>query len=255
MNKWSELEAELDKWADQGLAATFWWRDDDAVRACPELDRLKQESVQAQASLLLAAIPLNVDSTLVKTLESHPNIVIAQHGYAHINHAPRGQESGAWELGLHRGEGAVMNDLQRGHEILSALFEDKFIPVVAPPWNRIDHDLYDPMSKSGYKGVSAYGQCETLEPLDNFIQMNCHCDPIKWKGGARFTGEDKSIMMVCRHLKFRRTNPSKINEATGLLTHHLDMDEDSWGFVSKLAQNINQHCAAKWCHPIDLFNI
>ena len=150
------LEKELDYWAEAGLTATFWWRDDDAVSATAELDRLIHES--QNAGVLLAVIPKHADSSLVDEVIKHQHVIVAQHGYAHINHAPRGQGLGAWELGLHRGQQAVMDDLGRGKEILVSLFEEKFIPVVVPPWNRIDDGLYQHLVDAGYCGVSAFGK-------------------------------------------------------------------------------------------------
>ncbi len=248
----SRLQIELDIWLQAGLSATFWWRDDDAVCASSALDRLI--SASSEAGLLLATIPKQADSSLADAIASHAHITIAQHGYAHINHAPRGQGLGAWELGLHRGEQAVMDDLAQGYEMLSGLFADHLIAVVVPPWNRIDPALYQPLQQSGYCGVSAFGSNQLLEPVSGLIQLNCHCDPINWKTGARFTGTEKSIAMICEHLQSRRNETTRLDEPTGLLTHHLDMDDESWDFVSQLNQVIIEHPAACWCDPKQLFN-
>ncbi len=252
---WNRLNNELDKWADAGQAATFWWRDDDAVEATSELDRLIRESLCVDAPLLLAVIPLHVKSTLKDVVASYDHLTIAQHGYAHINHAPKGQGLGAWELGLHRGKQAVMGDLADGYQILTSMFGDRFIPVVVPPWNRIDSSLFKSMSKFGYRGVSAFGSTDSGKLTNGMVQANCHCDPIKWKGGPRFTGEEKSIAMVCKHLQMQRINVTRIDEPTGLLTHHLDMDEQSWQFVAKLGEMVHSHPAAKWCHPKTIFHV
>ena len=40
MTGWADLDAELDRWKAAGRAATLWWRDDDATRPTPALDRL-----------------------------------------------------------------------------------------------------------------------------------------------------------------------------------------------------------------------
>ena len=36
------------------------------------------------------------------------------------------------------------------------------------------------------------------------------------------------------------------DEPTGLLTHHLDMDEASWAFVEELIGRTRDHSAASW---------
>ena len=40
MATWTELDDELNRWAEAGIVADFWWRDDDAEAPGPELDRL-----------------------------------------------------------------------------------------------------------------------------------------------------------------------------------------------------------------------
>jgi hypothetical protein len=37
---WATLQRELDRWAESGKTATFWWRDDDAVEETPQLQTL-----------------------------------------------------------------------------------------------------------------------------------------------------------------------------------------------------------------------
>ena len=253
--QWDALNTELDEWSGAGLTATFWWRDDDAIKQGPKLEYLINQSIVANSPLLLAVIPANVDPDLLSAVTKHEHVLIAQHGYAHINHAPRGQGLGAWELGMHRGEQAVMNDLIEGYEILSSLFNNKFVPVVVPPWNKIDSALFKAMSINGYKGVSAFGLRECAEPVTGLIQINCHCDPIKWKGGARFAGDEKALNMIIEHLVARRTGKHSLTEPTGLLTHHIDMDDLAWQFVAGLAEQIKNHPAACWCDPRLLFNI
>ena len=248
---WHNLHEELDQWGEHGLTATFWWRDDDAVNATCKLDRLIHESLDA--GLLLAVIPKRADSSLTDEVAKHQHIVVAQHGYQHVNHAPRGQGMGAWELGMHRGQQAVMGDLAAGKEVLCSLFNEQFIPVVVPPWNRIDTSLYQHLVEAGYWGVSAFGMTDRDQSIKGLTQLNCHCDPIKWKGGAQFTGTEKSISMLCEHLQARRTGLVRTDEPTGFLTHHLDMDEQSWSFTSQLNQLVLEHPAAKWCDPKSLF--
>ena len=128
---WRTLHHELDGWAVQDTPATFWCRDDDAVSPGPKLDRLIE--LTTNTGLLLAVIPATAQLTLPAALASSSHVFVAQHGYAHVNHAPRGQGLGAWEIGLHRGEAAVMDDLAKGWDILENLFETGFLPVLVPP--------------------------------------------------------------------------------------------------------------------------
>ena len=245
---WAALDAELDAWAADGRTADLWWRDDDAVAWGPKLERLCE--LTATTGLLLAVIPERAEDGLARASQI-PQLRIAQHGYAHVNHAPKGQGLGAWELGLHRGEARVMAELDKGRAHLQAIFQGRFLPVVVPPWNRIDPALYAPLAGHGYRGVSAFGP-RTGERYDLVI-ANAHCDPIKWKGGARFAGEAKALGDLIGHLEARRTGAVDADEPTGFLTHHIDLDEDGWAFCAQLAEAVAAHPAARWRDALDIF--
>lgn len=248
---WLQLDAELDAWALERHPATFWWRDDDAVQPGPKLERLIELS--SRAGLLLAVIPAKAEKSLASMLINCPHVHVAQHGYAHINHAPRGQGLGAWELGLHRGERAVLDDLDEGRKQLSDLFGSGFLPVVVPPWNRIATELLGPIAKRGYSGVSAFGQAESSDQHDGLVVANAHCDPIRWKSGATFAGEFKTISQLLTHLESRRAGRTDISEHTGFLTHHIDLDNASWEFCTRLITAIDRHASAQWVSPVTVF--
>lgn len=248
---WQLLHTELNAWATIGKQATLWWRDDDAVAAGPKLTRLVE--LTGNAGLLLAVIPANVSASLATFLATFPHVEIAQHGYAHINHAPRGQGLGAWELGMHRGEAPVLADLAAGRKQLETLFSDSFLPVIVPPWNRIAPELYLPINKIGYRGVSAFGMRSDVKTPEGLIIANAHCDPIRWKSGASFAGEHKSIMQLVTHLEARRCGQANIQEHTGYLTHHIDLDCAGWEFSANLANMIDSHPGAQWVSPSTVF--
>lgn len=250
-NAWALLEAELDAWLSVGKTASFWWRDDDAAQAGPKLDQLIDISTQSE--LLLAVIPTRLDSSLVTAISHAPHIHVAQHGYAHINHAPRGQGLGAWELGMHRGLESVMADLDAGRTVLEQHFASRFLPVVVPPWNRIAMELMKPIAERGYYGVSAFGPRANKHPEQALTIVNAHCDPIRWKSDPRFRGVKQSIAQLLEHLQARRAGNVDADEPTGLLTHHIDLDEAGWEFCAHLAKLIEQHAAAQWCSPKQLF--
>ncbi len=247
---WTQLETELDAWPS-GRVASFWWRDDDAVAPGPKLDQLID--ISKHAGLLLAVIPKRVDAALVASLAHAPHVHVAQHGYAHINHAPRGQGLGAWELGLHRGLETVMADLDAGRERLEHHFQSQFLPVVVPPWNHIAAELLQLIAARGYQGVSAFGPRSTVQPALGLTITNAHCDPIRWKSEPRFRGDSRTIAQLVEHLQARRNGKVDADEATGLLTHHIDLDDAAWEFCARLTDLIDHHSAAQWCSPKDLF--
>jgi len=245
---WAALEAELEQWAAGGRSADLWWRDDDAAAWGPKLERLCR--LTETTGLLLAAIPARAEESLARVSQI-PHVRVAQHGYAHVNHAPRGEGLGAWELGLHRGAARVLAELDAGRAHLQALCGERFLPVIVPPWNRIDPALFGPLAERGYRGVSAFGP-RGPETRD-LIVANAQCDPIKWKDGARFAGEGKALGDLIGHLAGRRTGAVDPDEPTGFLTHHVDLDEDGWEFCAKLASAIEAHPAARWRDALDIF--
>jgi len=248
---WAALAAELDAWDAAGRIADLWWRDDDAAAVGPKLHKLF--NVTATTGLLLAVIPARVEDGLKRSVDAAAHVRVGQHGYAHVNHAPRGQGLGAWELGLHRGEAAVLDDLAAGRERLEALFEARYLPVVVPPWNRIDPDLFPLLAARGYYGVSAFGPRQgALSPSD-LVRVNAHCDPIRWKDAARFAGAPKALSDLCGHLAARRTSSVDPDEPTGFLTHHIDLDDAGWDFCARLVDTIERHPAALWRDPLDIF--
>jgi hypothetical protein len=249
---WGQLEQELDAW-DAARPATFWWRDDDAVAGGARLDRLLALSAEMGAPLALAVIPARLDVSLGAALAaSAAEVCVLQHGFAHLNHAPRGQGLGAWELGLHRGEAAVLGDLITGREILAGSLE-RFLPVITPPWNRIDPALFPRLPSLGYRGVTAFGPRESSEPARGLRLNHAHCDPINWKKGGVFAGEAKVLGQILEHLTARRAGEADADEATGLLTHHIDMDQGAWGFCGRLLKMLTAHPVARIAAAPELF--
>lgn len=247
---WVPLYAELDEWA-VAQPATLWWRDDDAIAPGHKLDSLV--TLTASTGLLLAVIPAKAETSLATYLSGFAHVQIAQHGYAHINHAPRGQGLGAWELGGHRGEAIVLAELASGRTLLEDMFGSAFLPVIVPPWNRIAHELFPAIASREYIGISAFGVPDTNQATYGLIIANAHCDPIRWKTGAKFAGVGKTIKQLVAHLEARRTGRAGIVEHTGFLTHHIDLDSEGWDFCARLAKVIDSHPAAKWVSAPTVF--
>ena len=252
-NPWDRLVAEFDAWSAEGRIASLWWRDDDASAPGPKLDRLFE--VTANTSLLLCVIPACTQQALEAVVSAVSHVSVGQHGYAHINHAPRGRGDGAWELGLHRGESAVLTDLDNGRHRLKELFGERFLSIVVPPWNHIDPALVDPIRERGYRGLSLFGPRELTQPTQKFVIANAHCDPINWKTGPRFTGEAKALEQLIAHLQARRNDAAAAEKHTGFLTHHIDLDDAGWAFCSRIAELVSDHPAARWCNALEVFEV
>jgi hypothetical protein len=246
-----DLEAELAEWDKIGAVATFWWRDDDAVAATPALSRLVALSEAAAAPVAIAVIPQGLQPDLPRALAGRESVRIFQHGYAHRNHAPPGEK--ACELGLHRGKPMVLGELVDGRAALADAFGAAFAPVVAAPWNRIDRSLLPDFPGIGLRGVSTFRARERRAPAPGLVEANMHFDIVDWKAGRKFRGHAKASLGIVGLLRRRRTREVDPDEPTGILSHHLVLDEASWGFLDDFVRFIAAHRAASWSDPAAIF--
>lgn len=237
------LIAELDAWADAGKTAEFWWRDDDAIRQGPILDRLLLSA--GKSPLALAVIPGLLDQSLVDCLAGKQNVSVLQHGWVHENHAGPGEKKA--EFKLNRPIEVMLDELSRGYQRLSEAFGDRFVPVFVPPWNRVAEDLATRLPEAGLTRLSVFTPRtgKELPPP----RINTHVDIIDWRGNRGFVGMEQCLNQAIAHLRMKRVGLPAIDvtEPTGLLTHHLVHDGDCWAFLSDFNQLIRSHPAAQWC--------
>jgi len=240
---WAALDRELGLWLETGTAASFWWRDDDATKPSPALDRLLDIAAREGVPVAIASVPKFLSAGLPARLRTFPTLRVLQHGFAHQNHAA-GKGEGAWELGLHRGAERVLGELAAGRGILRAAFAGQFIPVVAAPWNRIDRRLFPGLRDNGFIGVSAFGERAPPPYMAGFTEANTHLDLLSWKGGPHFRGEGSALKGITDHLSRRRLGAADLDEPTGILSHHLSLDEAAWCFLADLLAFLARHPGA-----------
>ena len=243
---WDALARELDDWGAAGRVATLWWRDDDATAPGPELDRLLALGV-GRAPVALAVIPKPTGDDLARRLATAPFARVLQHGWAHRNHRPAGQPSA--EYAADRPLAIMTDELARGREHLRDLFGARALPVLVPPWNRIDAAVVGALPALGLRFLSVFGP---RAPGSTRV-VNTHVDPIAWRAGRGFVGEAKALGDLVRHLEDRRTGKVDATEPTGLLTHHLGHDEPLWRFLDRLLARTAAHPAARWLDARDVF--
>jgi hypothetical protein len=248
---WAALAGELDLWAATGSAATLWWRDDDAAAITPELERLLALSAGTETALGLAVIPGRLSAELPMRLAGCDRLTVLQHGWRHVNHAGPGK--GAWELGDHRPLAQVEEELAAGHRQLAQAFGAKFLPVVVPPWNRISARVMQTLPALGFVGVSTFGARAGAQPAPGLIQVNSHCDPVRWKDRARFAGTARTLDDLTSHLAARRQGTVDPREPTGLVSHHLVLDPPAWDFLAELLRRTKRHPAACWLGAREAF--
>jgi len=248
----NELTRELDAYTNAGLVAELWWRDDDAAEPCVGLDRLMALSDTYVVPCGLATVPERTGEPLRKSVSGSSHVWILQHGFAHRNHAPSG--SGAWELGLHRPATEVLEELRSGMTKLTQLFKERFVPVVVPPWNKIDPELLPYLPVMGYRGLSASYRKSRPVPPDGLRVADAHCDVLSWKDkAARFAGAERCVADIVEHLKEKRTGAIDAAEPTCVLTHHLEMDGEAWAFMDALLSLTMPHPSVRWLSPADIW--
>ena len=243
---WSDLADELDAWRAEGRIVSLWWRDDDAVAPEPALDRLAGLAGEHGVTVGLAVIPAFAQPSLAPWLEP-ARAEVLQHGWAHRSHAAGDEKKS--ELGHHRATGVMAEELARGLVKLGELAGDRCVPVLVPPWNRIDPALIPALPSAGFRGLSVYGPRSAAEPVSGLRQTNCHVDVVDWRGGRGFVGCERALAAVVGHLAARRKGSVDPAEPTGLLTHHAVHEERTWTFIARLLERTAHHPAARWLAP------
>jgi hypothetical protein len=217
---WTELQAELDERNAAGRTVQFWWRDDDASAPSPALERAVGLSNKYRIPLALAVIPQDATPQLFQGL--HERVTVLQHGTDHRNRAAAGEKKTEYP-GTESAESALTR-ISQGTRKLSQV--RSFIPVLAPPWNRMRSDLLDKLPAIGIRGISAYGPQKSREPAPGLRQVNTHVDVLAWRRGRHFVGEEQALSHAMKWLMS--------GEPVGWLTHHAVHDAATWEFLERL---------------------
>lgn len=244
---WQLIEAELDRWVDEGRVASFWWRDDDAGDTSWPLDRLLGLSIAHQAPLALAVIPARLTEALAHRVAETPEIYVMQHGWSHDNRAREPERmtelSDDWETG------DADHWLGEGRRRLDAAFGPRFLPVMVPPWNRMGNATARRLADRAYAAISGLGARHGTEPGPP--RLNIHVDIINWET-RRFGGDAPVLGVTQKHLTDRRTRVIDGAEVTGIMSHHQFHDKECWQFLDRFAALVGRHPGAAWVSPADL---
>jgi hypothetical protein len=236
----------LDAAGDRSAELHFWWRDDDARAATPELARLLALATRFHLPLGLAVVPAEVAPQLADRVAPVAELHVLQHGWDHRNHSPPGEKK--MELGDHRPEATIERELRLGFERLRRLFPEKFLPVLVPPWNRIGAAAKAAMPSIGLCGLSTFG------PVDPpaIHQANVHLDLFAWRPARRPLSLPEIYAGLCREVSRRLDGAS---EPIGIMTHHLVQGEESWSLLEDVFALLRTHPAAVWPTIPALFDL
>ncbi|MBB3233752.1 polysaccharide deacetylase family protein [Phyllobacterium endophyticum] len=237
---WRPLQEELARWSDANRCARFWLRDDDAVEPTDALERLLSLSDGYGIPLTLAVIPLRADARLARRLAQQQNVTVAVHGWSHRNYAPPDEKK--QELGPHRAQEVVSDELRGGHRRLNELFPASFVPVLVPPWNRIDPLLVSVLQGIGFKALSVFGPTR-MNHAAYLPVVNTHIDLMDWHGTRGCRDHGQLVEALVNELRLRFGGDE---EPIGILTHHLVHDESAWSFLQKLFAIMAAGSGARW---------
>ncbi len=248
---WENLETELSRWALMGRQADFWLRDDDATIQTPALDRLLSLVNVARVPLALAVIPASTTTGLARYLGALETVSVIQHGYAHINHESKGGKKS--EFPETRSLDTVIRDLVRGRSVIVDLFGNQSLPVLAPPWNRISSQAVQSLFNCGISGLSGFKPRTSSFAATGVKQINTHIDLIAWREGKVGKVGHTVAAEIASHLAARRTGEADLSEATGILSHHLAMDETAWKALSEVLTFLSADNRVHWKNADSLF--
>jgi hypothetical protein len=248
---WRALTDELARWRDSGRVAEFWWRDDDAARPDPALQRLLALAQGTATPLALAVVPMQAEKEAFEGIGSGVSII--QHGTDHRNRAGPGEKK--TEFSLTESPPMAAARLAAARERLAGLARSRFIPVLAPPWNRLPEPFVAQLVPAGFHGLSRFGARATAQPAPGVRQVNTHVDLVAWHAGRGFVGEDAALGAAVRHLAAKREGSADAGEPTGWLSHHAVHDEAAWAFLERLFETLRAAPGQRWRSAQELFHV
>jgi hypothetical protein len=235
----TDLLTELALWRAAGLKARFWWRDDDASAASPQLRRLLDLADELRLDLAIAVVPAKADRALAQLLD-RSNCSIWQHGLHH-------RDFGDGEFGAGRSLEARVRDALQGQRAMDALFGAAgWQHVFVPPFHlwSLDFKMLTPLL--GYEGVSSGNP--TTPRVQGVAELNAEIDVVDW-ATSEFAGGAAVNRLLLEELHARRTGMVAAESPIGFLTHHAVFDEDAWHFLATLFRLLRDHPASEWLAP------
>ncbi len=226
-NVWQPVQDELARWREMGLTADLWLRDDDASKPSPRLDRLIALTAEFGIPVTMAIIPAQAGPAIAERLARETHFYPVVHGWSHANHAPSGQKR--QELGPHRPRAAVLNDLAAGFTRMSEFHGERFVPMLVPPWNRIDPALLDDLPALGFRALSTFGN--KLHSRPGLVVVNTHLDIVDSHAGNACRDHAWLAATLAKELAAARASGGR---PVGILSHHMVSDDEAFRFLRDL---------------------
>ncbi|SNB53111.1 hypothetical protein SAMN07250955_101339 [Arboricoccus pini] len=228
---------------------SFWWRDDDTGADDPALDGLLGLASELELPLALAVVPAWLAAATVERISRVDDVWVLQHGWAHVDHARDGERK--IELGGTIAWERLCAQLDRGRATLSEAFGPRFLPVMVPPWNRIDPCIERQLPASGYLAISATAELGRDPSRDARFHRDIHLDVMSWKPSPTMRPLEALATALARQIA-ARTDERHAEEPIGLMTHHQVTGPPGMAILRELLGMLRAHPRACFLDPRSL---
>ncbi|TVQ33541.1 MAG: hypothetical protein EA356_12045 [Geminicoccaceae bacterium] len=223
------------------MTALCWWRDDDAGRDHPRLHRLLDLAEAHGLPIALAVVPAWLEPLAVQRIRACPLATVLQHGIGHDDHSDDDQRK--IELGGTVDRAWLAGELVAQRQRLEDAFGAQFLPVMVPPWNRMDPGLVPRLAELGFLGVSMDRGPVVAGPPR---RVDAHVDAMDWQG----TGRQKPLAAILGELDAGLAAGVR---PLGLMTHHLVVDEAGFADLDQLFRLGHDAASFRWAAARELF--
>lgn len=167
-----------------------------------------------------------------------------QHGWRHVNWQRSGKNS---EFGEQRPFEKQWRDIKQGQQKMQDLFEEHFIPVFTPPWNRLSNRTLRILQDLGFEGVSMGKHFPSgLKPtvaMKN-LRVNFDLHTRKAKEGA---SDYHDLLEELTSLLGKR-------EPVGIMIHHQRMNSFAFEFLDELLGLLKRNHGARFMSFRDILD-
>jgi hypothetical protein len=184
----------------------LWWRDDDAAADDPRLDALLAIAVRRAVPVVLAVVPAGLEDATVGRILDCPLAWVVQHGLAHLDH--RSASDRKCELVDRLDQDRALVEARHA---LARTFGRRFLPVMVPPWNRIEPGLRARLPSLGFHGLSTFAGRRPAPQVAGLRLVDTHVDTVRWQEGRQHLDAQAILALLAE-----RAGPGPV----GLLTHH-----------------------------------
>jgi hypothetical protein len=210
------------------MKINLFFRDDDLGMELNNFYKLMDLFYFHGQKLNAAAVP-----SYIKKIENFEKLYsykgfleVHTHGFSHENYQSEGKKS---EFGSERNSKDVLIDLVRGKKIIEEHFSDMNFEAFTPPWNRLENQFVNLLSRTSFKILSRDGLQISSE--DDVRDLNVAIDLHTAKPARKYSCKELFDLITEKQMK--TTN-------VGVMLHHRHMDNEDFDFMHMFLEYLNQ---------------